>query len=58
MLPALPERRGAGTFYDLCGQPLGPADYLALAEAVRVLVLEDIPQLSRRISTRPSASSR
>lgn len=33
-------------FWDLCGQPLGPADYLALAEAVRVLVLDDIPRLS------------
>jgi len=32
-------------FYDLCGKPLGPADYLALAEAARVLILEDIPQL-------------
>jgi len=26
---------------------LGPADYLALADAIRVLVLEDIPQLGR-----------
>lgn len=34
-------------FYDLCGRPLGAADYLALAAAVRVLVLEDIPRLSR-----------
>jgi cell division protein ZapE len=33
-------------FWDLCGQPLGPADYLALAEAVRVLILDDIPRLS------------
>jgi cell division protein ZapE len=33
-------------FYDLCGQPLGPADYLALADAVRVLIIEDIPRLS------------
>jgi cell division protein ZapE len=35
-------------FFDLCGQPLGPADYLALADAVRVLFIEEIPQLSRR----------
>jgi cell division protein ZapE len=34
-------------FYDLCGRFLGAADYLALAEAVRVLILEDIPALSR-----------
>lgn len=34
-------------FFDLCGTALGAADYLALAEAVRVLVLEDIPLLSR-----------
>ena len=33
-------------FWDLCGRPLGPADYLALAAAVRVLILEDIPRLS------------
>ncbi|MGR3495458.1 cell division protein ZapE [Citreimonas sp.] len=35
-------------FYDLCGRALGPADYLALADAVRVLIIEDIPRLSRR----------
>lgn len=34
-------------FWDLCGQPLGPADYLAVAEAVRVLILEDVPRLGR-----------
>ena len=34
-------------FYDLCGRMLGPADYLALADAVRVLIVEDIPRLSR-----------
>ncbi|RME18725.1 MAG: AFG1 family ATPase [Alphaproteobacteria bacterium] len=34
-------------FYDLCGVPLGPGDYLAIAEAVRVLILEDVPQLGR-----------
>ncbi|MEJ8562813.1 cell division protein ZapE [Yoonia sp. GPGPB17] len=34
-------------FFDLCGRPLGAGDYLALAEAVRVLILEDVPALSR-----------
>jgi cell division protein ZapE len=34
-------------FYDLCGKMLGPADYLKLAETVRVLIVEDIPQLGR-----------
>ncbi|MFT3973684.1 MAG: cell division protein ZapE [Amaricoccus sp.] len=35
------------SFADLCMKPLGPADYLALAEAVEVLVLDDVPGLSR-----------
>jgi len=34
------------SFWELCGRPLGPADYLALAGAVRVLILQDIPHLS------------
>ncbi len=34
------------TFWDLCAQPYGPADFLAIAAAVRVLILRDIPQLS------------
>ncbi|QFT61577.1 cell division protein ZapE [Roseivivax halotolerans] len=34
-------------FYELCGKPLGPADYLKLAETVRVLILENVPQLGR-----------
>ena len=34
------------SFWELCGRPLGPADYLAIAGAVRVLILEDIPHLS------------
>ena len=37
---------GRATFWELCAQPLGPADYLTIAGAVRVLILEDIPQLS------------
>ncbi len=46
----LPEFRNGiarAGFFDLCGRMLGPADYLAIAEAVKVLVLEDIPRLSR-----------
>lgn len=35
------------TFFDLCGKMLGPADYLKLAETVRVLIIEDVPQLGR-----------
>jgi cell division protein ZapE len=34
-------------FHALCGQPLGAADYLALAEACRVLLLDNIPSLGR-----------
>ena len=37
---------GRASFWELCAKPLGPADYLAIASAVRVLILEDIPQLS------------
>ncbi len=33
-------------FNTLCGQPLGPGDYLALATHFHTLVLDDIPQLS------------
>ncbi len=46
-LPGFHNGVARASFYDLCGKMLGPADYLALAEAARVLVLENIPQLSR-----------
>ncbi|SFA90934.1 cell division protein ZapE [Poseidonocella pacifica] len=46
-LPAFKDGVARARFYDLCGQPLGPADYLAIAEAVRVLILENIPTLGR-----------
>ncbi len=45
-LPHFANGVARASFYDLCGQPLGPADYLALADAVRVLILDDIPRLS------------
>jgi len=47
VIPAFHNGVARASFHDLCGRPLGPADYLALAEAARVLVLEDIPQLGR-----------
>ena len=41
-------RNGAGraSFWDLCAKPLGPADYLAVAGALRLLILENVPRLS------------
>ena len=47
VIPGFHNGVARASFYDLCGKPLGPADYLALAEAARVLVMENIPQLSR-----------
>ncbi|CUH36750.1 AFG1-like ATPase [Jannaschia seosinensis] len=35
------------SFQQLCGRPLGAGDYLALARALRVLVLTDVPVLER-----------
>ncbi|AUQ69028.1 cell division protein ZapE [Phaeobacter inhibens] len=46
-LPAFRNGVARAGFYDLCGKMLGPGDYLAVAEVVKVLVLEDIPRLSR-----------
>ncbi|PVA10826.1 cell division protein ZapE [Pelagivirga sediminicola] len=47
-IPAFHNGVARATFYHLCGRPLGAADYLALADAARVLVLEEIPLLSRQ----------
>lgn len=35
------------SFWDLCGKPLGAADYLAVADVIKVLILEDVPRLGR-----------
>lgn len=35
------------SFHDLCGKHLGPADFLAVADAVKVLMMDNIPTLSR-----------
>ncbi|AEI96155.1 MULTISPECIES: cell division protein ZapE [Roseobacter] len=46
-LPAFRNSVARAGFHDLCGKPLGPADYLTLAEAVKVLMIDGIPSLSR-----------
>lgn len=47
VLPLFRNGVGRVRFHGLCGQPLGPADYLAVAEAVKVLMLDNIPSLGR-----------
>ncbi|SHI59920.1 cell division protein ZapE [Palleronia salina] len=44
-VPAYSAGVGRARFWDLCGKPLGAADYLAIAERVRVLMLDDVPRL-------------
>ena len=46
-MPRFRDGVARASFAELCGRPLGPADYLALAEAVDVLILEDVPRLFR-----------
>ncbi len=45
-LPRFANGVARASFWELCSQPLGPADFLAIAGAIRVLILEDIPQMS------------
>ncbi|MBM9593214.1 cell division protein ZapE [Roseitranquillus sediminis] len=45
-LPLFHDRVARAPFWALCGRPLGPADYLAVAEACRALILEGVPRLS------------
>ena len=47
VLPDYASGVARASFADLCGKPLGAGDYLALARAVRVLVLTDVPVLDR-----------
>ncbi len=46
-LPRFHNGVARASFFDLCAKPLGPGDFLAIAETVKVLLLDDIPQLSR-----------
>ncbi|WP_226780253.1 cell division protein ZapE [Oceaniglobus trochenteri] len=45
-LPRFSNGVARATFWELCGRALGAADYLAVADAVRILMLDGIPRLS------------
>ena len=45
-LPACAGDVARASFWDLCAQPLGAADYLALADRVKVLLIDGIPRLT------------
>lgn len=45
-IPRFSNGVGRASFYDLCAKPLGPADYLLIADSLRVLIIEDIPHLT------------
>ncbi len=40
-------RIGRASFWELCGRPLGPGDYLAIAEALDMLFIDGVPRLSQ-----------
>ncbi|WP_415404874.1 cell division protein ZapE [Tateyamaria sp. SN3-11] len=46
-IPQFSNGVGRASFFDLCAKPLGPADFLAVADACKVLMIDDIPCLSR-----------
>jgi cell division protein ZapE len=46
-LPRFCDSVGRASFADLCEAPLGPADFLAIAQKARTLILERVPVLSR-----------
>lgn len=47
VLPAFHGGVAMASFNDLCGQPLGPGDFLMVAENIRVLILKDVPRLTK-----------
>lgn len=47
MLPAFRDGVARASFAEICGRPLGPGDYLAIARAVDALILDGVPVLSR-----------
>lgn len=47
VVPQFVSGAGRGRFADFCAVALGPGDYLAIAAALRVLFLENVPKLGR-----------
>jgi cell division protein ZapE len=47
IIPEFNSGIGRVNFDDLCAKPLGPGDYIAIAKALRVLIITDIPKLSK-----------
>ncbi len=47
VIPSYYEGAGRFTFAQLCETPLGAVDYLAIAKALDVLFLDDIPKMSK-----------
>ena len=47
VIPRFANGVGRGSFADFCEAPLGPNDYLQIASVLKVLILDDIPHLSR-----------
>lgn len=45
-IPFAAEEIGRASFSELCDQPYGPADYLALAQQFQVFFLDDVPRLA------------
>ena len=47
VIPQFRNGIGRGRFRAFCAEALGPGDYLAIAEAVSTLMIDDIPKLGR-----------
>ena len=47
IIPEFSSGVGKASFDDLCAKPLGPGDYLEIADSLRVLIVTDIPKLSK-----------
>ncbi len=50
IVPSFSSGVGKASFKDLCAIPLGPGDYLEIAKSLRVIIITDIPKLSRDYS--------